>query len=121
MKSQPLQVFCDDKQSTWALSLDMTGAVARALRLSVAPLSHKGARSGKVVAEIREPRQVDVIISRVGDVSIEPSDLARELMDFLMTLAATRPSGECVDFLEWRLCEWIAENRRRRFKGENAA
>lgn len=121
MKPQPLQVFCDDKQSTWALSLDMTGAVACALRLSVAALSHKGARSGKVVAEIREPRQVDVIISRVGDVSIEPSDLAQELMDLLMTLAEKQPGPECVDFLQWRLCEWIAENRRCHFKGENAA
>jgi hypothetical protein len=121
MKPQPLQVFCDDKQSTWALSLDMTGAVVRALRLSVAPLSHKGARSGKVVAEIREPRQVDVIISRVAEESIEPSDLAQELMDLLMTLAEKQPSGECVDFLQWRLCEWIAENRRCRFKRENAA
>ncbi len=121
MKPQPLQVFCDDKQSTWALSLDMTGAVVCALRLSVAPLSHKGARSGKVVAEIREPRQVDVIISRVADESIEPGDLAQELMDLLMTLAEKRPSGECVDFLQWRLCEWIDGNRRSRFKGEHAA
>jgi hypothetical protein len=121
MKPQPLQVFCDDNQRTWALSLDMTGAVACALRLSVAPLAQKGARSGKAVAEIRDPRQIDVIVSRVGDESIEPSDLAQELMDLLMTLAEKRPSNECVDFLQWRLCEWIAENRRRRFRSENVA
>ncbi|HEX3896627.1 MAG TPA: hypothetical protein VHW73_10490 [Rudaea sp.] len=121
MKPQPLQVFCDDNQCTWALSLDMTGAVACALRLSVAPMAQKGARSGKIIAEIRDPRQVDVIVSRVSDESIEPSDLAQELMDLLMTLAEERPSGECVDFLQWRLCEWIVENRRCRFKGENAA
>jgi hypothetical protein len=121
MKPQPLQVFCDDKQCTWALSLDMAGTVACALRLSVAPLAQKGARSGKVVAEIRDPRQVDVIVARVVDESIEPGDLAQELMDLLMTLAEKQPGSECVNFLQWRLCEWIAENRRCRFKGENAA
>ena len=121
MKPRPLQIFCDDKLRTWSLALDMTGEVARALRLAVAPQAHTGARSGKVVAEIREARQIDAVMVRVIDTSVEPHDLSEELMDLLLTLATERPSGECVAYLKWRLCEWIADSRRSRFSGENVA
>jgi hypothetical protein len=42
-------------------------------------------------------------------------------MDLLLTLAEELPGQPCIDFLQWRLCEWIAENRRSNFKGEHAA
>lgn len=121
MKPQPLQVFCDDSHCTWSLSLDVVGVDANAWRLSVAPLAQRGARRGKIVAEIRDPRQMDAVMARLSDETVEPNDLAQELIDLLMTLAEELPGPECVDFLQWRLCEWIAENRRSRFKSENAA
>ncbi len=121
MKPRPLQVFCDEKNRTWSLSLDMTGEVARALRLSVAPHSQTGARSGKTVADIREPRQVDAVLSRVVDGSTPASELSQELMDLLTTLADERPGPECIAYLQWRLCEWIVESRRSQFNGEHAA
>ena len=43
-----------------------------------------------------------------------PSDLAVELIDLLVTLSPEKPSTECLDFMRWRLCEWIVENRRGR-------
>jgi hypothetical protein len=121
MKPQPLQVFCDDSNCTWSLALDTTGADACAFRLSVAPRAQRGARRGKIVAEIRDPRQIDAVIGRIADESIEPSQLSQELVDLLMTLAEELPGPSCVDFLQWRLCQWIVENRRIRFNGEHAA
>ncbi len=121
MNPQPLQVFCDDSNCTWSLSLDTTGADTCALRLSVAPRDQRGARRGKIVAEIRDTRQMDAVVTRIADESLEASQLSQELVDLLMTLAEELPGPECVDFLQWRLCEWIVENRRVRFNGENAA
>ena len=67
-----------------------------------------------MVAEIGEQRQVDAIIARVGDDSIQPQELAIELMDLLLTLAADKPSEECIGFLTWRLREWVEASRRSR-------
>ena len=121
MNPQPLHVFCDDGNCTWSLFLEMGGVTVRALRLSVAPLAQTGARSGKIVGEIREARQIDAVMARVADSSEQPKELSQELMDLLVTLAREQPSEECVEFLRWRLCEWIVENRRSRFKDEYAA
>jgi hypothetical protein len=121
MKPQPLQVFCDDDNCTWSLSLDTTGGDASALRLSVAPMAQRGARRGTIVAEIRDPRQIDAVVARLADETVNPTQLAQELMDLLMTLAEVLPGPECIEFLQWRLCEWIADNRRSHFNGKNVA
>jgi hypothetical protein len=112
MRTYPLQVFCDDVNCTWSLSLESTGDGVSALCLSNAPLELTGARAGRIVAEIRDPRQVDAMVTRVGDPAEPPSDLAVELIDLLVTLSQEKPSTECLDFMRWRLCEWIVENRR---------
>ncbi|MEP6484843.1 MAG: hypothetical protein ABJB01_10360 [Rudaea sp.] len=121
MNPQPLHIFCDDGDSTWSLFLEMRDGTARALRLSVAPLAQTGSRSGTVVGEIREARQIDAVMARVADPNVSPKELSEELIDLLVTLARERPGKECVEFLRWRLCEWIAENRRSRFNGVHAA
>ncbi len=112
MKTHPLQVFCEDVNFTWALSLESTGDGVSALCLSKAPLELTGARAGRAVAEIRDQRQVDAMVVRVADPSEPPSELAVELIDMLVTLSQEKPSPECLDFMRWRLCEWIVENRR---------
>lgn len=114
MRTHPLQVFCDDANCTWSLSLESSGEGVSALCLSCAPLELTGARAGRIVAEIRDPRQVDAMVTRVGDPAEPPSDLAVELIDLLVTLSQEKPSTECLDFMRWRLCEWIVENRRGR-------
>ena len=112
MRTHPLQVFCDDVNCTWSLSLESSGDGVGALRLSNAPLDLTGARAGRVMAEIRDPRQVDAMVTRVTD-PVEPApELAVELIDLLVTLSPEKPSIECLDFMRWRLCEWIVENRR---------
>jgi len=112
MRTHPLQVFCDDVNCTWSLSLESSGDGVGALRLSHAPLDLTGARAGPVMAEIRDPRQVDAMVTRVTD-PVEPApELAVELIDLLVTLSPEKPSIECLDFMRWRLCEWIVENRR---------
>ena len=114
MRTHPLQVFCDDVNCTWSLSLESSGDGVGALRLSNAPLDLTGARAGRVMAEIRDPRQVDAMVTRVTD-PVEPApELAVELIDLLVTLSPEKPSIECLDFMRWRLCEWIVENRRDR-------
>jgi hypothetical protein len=121
MNPQPLHVFCDDGDSTWSLFLETGGDTARALRLSVAPVAQTGARSGTIVGEIREARQIDAVIARVADAGVPPKELSEELIDLLVTLAREQPSNECIEFLRWRLCEWVVENRRSRFNDEYAA
>ena len=121
MKPHPLQVFCDDVDCTWSLSLESTGEEVSALRLSNAPLNLTGARRGRLMAEICDPRQVDAMVTRVTD-AVEPAgELAIELIDLLVTLSSKKPSNECLDFMRWRLCEWIVENRRGRQRHENVA
>ncbi len=119
MRPQPLQVFCDDIDRTWSLSLETSGERVSALRLSNAPLALTGARRGRLMAEICEPRQLEAMVSRVTDSHESPSSLAVELMDLLLTLSAEKPGIECLDFMRWRLCEWIVENRRNRFRVSN--
>jgi len=114
MRTHPLQVFCDDVNCTWSLSLESSGDSVSALCLSCAPLDLTGARAGRIVAEIRDPRQVDAMVTRVGDPTEPPSELAVELIDLLVTLSQEKPSTECLDFMRWRLREWIVENRRGR-------
>ena len=107
MKPRPLQLYCDSDDCTWSLSLD-----GRVFRLSFEPRQGSSASGEKTVAEIREPRQVDAVISRIGDCSIAPQQVAIELMDLLLTLATQKPSEESISFLVWRLREWVAESRR---------
>ena len=114
MRTHPLQVFCDDVNCTWSLSLESSGDGVSALRLSNAPLELTGARAGRLMAEIRDQRQVEAMVARVTDPAEPPSDLAIELIDLLITLSPEKPSTECLDFMRWRLCEWIVENRRGR-------
>jgi hypothetical protein len=121
MRPQPLQVFCDDVSCTWSLSLESSGEGVSALRLSNAPLDLTGARRGRLMAEIRDPRQVDAMVVRVADLSEPAPDLSIELMDMLVTLSPEKPSPECLDFMRWRLCEWIVENRRGQQQRENVA
>jgi hypothetical protein len=112
MRTQPLQVFCDDVDCTWSLSLESSGEGVSSLRLSTAPLELTGARSGRLMAEIADPRQVDAMVARVTDPAEPAPELSVELMDLLVTLSRKKPSTECLDFMRWRLCEWIVENRR---------
>ena len=121
MKPHPLQVFCDDVDCTWSLSLESAGEGVRALRLSNAPLDLTGSRQGRLMAEIRDPRQVDAMVTRVTDPTEPAAELAVELIDLLVTLSPARPSTECLDFMRWRLCEWIVENRRGQMHNENVA
>ena len=113
MKPRPLQLYCDSDDCTWSLSLD-----GRVFRLALGP--RQAAIGEKTVAEIREPRQVDAVISRIGDASITPQQVAAELMDLLLTLATRRPDEESISFLVWRLREWVAESRRTRNGGHAA-
>ena len=119
MRLRPLQVFCDDLDRTWSLSLETSGDGVNALRLSNAPLALTGARRGRLMAEICEPRQLEAVVARVTDSNEPPSSLSVELMDLLLTLSPEKPGIECLDFMRWRLCEWIVENRRNRFHGSN--
>jgi hypothetical protein len=112
MKPHPLQVFCDDVDCTWSLSLESSGEGVSALRLSTAPLDLTGARSGRLMAEICDPRQVDAMVTRVTDPAEPAPELSVELIDLLVTLSPKKPSAECLDFMRWRLCEWIVDNRR---------
>ena len=114
MRTHPLQVFCDDVNCTWSLSLESSGDGVSALCLSNAPLELTGARAGRLMAEIRDQRQVEAMVARVTDPAEAPSDLAVELIDLLVTLSPELPSTECLDFMRWRPCEWIIENRRGR-------
>jgi hypothetical protein len=114
MRTHPLQVFCDDVNCTWSLSLESTGDGVSAMRLSKAPLELTGAFAGRILAEIRDPRQVDAMVTRVTDPAEPAPELSVELIDLLVTLSPEKPSTECLDFMRWRLCEWIIENRRGR-------
>lgn len=112
MNPSPLKIYCDSVDQTWSLSLETTRSEGRAFRLACGPLIQKGSAPEEIVAEIREPRQVDAVIARVGDAAVDAQDLAVELMDLLLTLAVNKPTDDCVAFLTWRLCEWVIASRR---------
>ena len=75
----------------------------------------------KIVAQIRETRQVDAVIERIADVSTNAKDIAVELFDLLVTLAMDFPDPDCKHYLVERLSEWIVRNRGSRLERSNAA
>jgi hypothetical protein len=75
----------------------------------------------KIIAQIREARQVDAVIERIADVSTNAKDIAIELFDLLVTLAMDFPDPECKEYLVERLTEWIMRNRSSRLERGNAA
>lgn len=75
----------------------------------------------KIVAQIRETRQVDAVIDRIADVSTNAEDIAVELFDLLVTLAMDFPDPDCKHYLVERLTEWILCDRSSRLERSNAA
>ena len=75
----------------------------------------------KIVAQIRETRQVDAVIERIAVVSTSAKDIAVELFDLLVTLALDFPDPDCKRYLIERLSEWIIRNRSSRLERGNAA
>jgi hypothetical protein len=55
----------------------------------------------------------DEALLAVWDIGEEPKPLAEQLVDMLVTLALEKPSEDCINFLQWRLCEAIHDLRRR--------
>jgi hypothetical protein len=75
----------------------------------------------KVVAQIREARQIDAVVDRIADVSTNAKDIAIELFDLLVTLAMDFPDPDCKQYLVERMSDWIMRNRSSRLERGNAA
>jgi hypothetical protein len=77
--------------------------------------------NAKVVAQIREARQIDAVVDRIADVSSNAQDVAIELFDLLVTLAMDFPDPDCKRYLVERMSQWIMRNRSSRLERGNAA
>ena len=118
MKFVPLNVhaFCAQGARSWALAFGSRGGGLR-LWLSAA----EGVGTARVVAEISEPRQIDAIVDRIGDMAMTTRDVAVELFDLLSTLAGNPPEDHCKAFLVSRMEEWIVRTRMARVEHGNVA
>jgi hypothetical protein len=112
-----LQVDCDDEGHQWSLLFDGEHAV----RLTYDGQADEP-EEGIIAAELVDPRQLSALIERICDYHDQDAHaLATEIFDLLLTLAPMKPSQDCIDFLVWRIREWICDNRRDGWSESNVA
>jgi hypothetical protein len=121
VKFVPLNVhaYCARAGRAWTLGFGWRGD-GLSLFLMCADETASDPNS-KVIAQIREARQIDAVVDRIADVSSNAQDVAIELFDLLVTLAMDFPDPDCKRYLVERTSQWIMRNRSSRLEQGNAA
>jgi hypothetical protein len=123
MSANAIMVHLDfeDHDRNWTLWIEAVRPSEQWIRLIYRMHENTSPTSGVIVAEITNQERVYCFLDQVQDTDEPAQAIAAQIIDMLWTLASEKPPQDALDYLRWRVGEWICDERRHAIDDSRAA